>query len=83
MVAMPEFCPTCGVSTNPIVFTRRTRYAITPLGRAVLDQMRKGEPMPKCSRCGAPTLLGFVDGDKPILCAPCEQVMAEEREPVR
>ena len=28
-------------------------------------------------------LLGFVDGDKPIMCGPCEQVMAEEREPVR
>lgn len=39
----------------------------------------------KCIRCGAPTLLGFVDGDKPIICAPCEQVLAEEgeREQVR
>jgi len=39
--------------------------------------------MPKCSRCGAPALLGFVDGDKPIMCGPCEQILAEEREKVR
>lgn len=38
--------------------------------------------MPKCSRCGAPTLLGFVDGDQPIMCGPCEQAVAEEREKV-
>lgn len=36
--------------------------------------------MPKCKRCGAPALFGFVDGDTPITCGPCEQVLAEERE---
>ena len=51
--------------------------------RRVPVRMLGGGVMPKCKRCGAPTLLGFVDGDKPILCAPCEQVLAEEREPVR
>ena len=64
-------------------FAPRSVITITEQGKAVLARMRGEEPMPKCKRCGAPTLLWFVDGDKPILCAPCEQVMAEEREPVR
>ncbi len=77
---MPEFCPTCGLSLAPTAFQRRTRYVITEKGRRLLAALKAmEEAMPKCKRCGAPALLGFVDGDKPIMCGPCEQAVAEER----
>ena len=66
---MPEFCPTCGLSP---ALKRRTRYVITEKGRRLLVALKAmEEAMPKCKRCGAPALLGFVDGDKPIGHAPC------------
>lgn len=35
----------------------------------------------KCIRCGAPTLLGLLHGEGPIVCGPCRQDEIEKTKP--